>query len=93
MPFVKNYQVTGPYGRSDEDLYECCPRCCSPIPRAKQARETAAALTAGIEGMVAGTPTTAEQVAEHSPALCDAMLALWRERDAADERDLPRGYP
>ena len=93
MPFVKNYQVTGPYGRSDEDLYECCPRCCSPIPRAKQARETAAALTAGIEGMVAGALTTAEQVREHPPALCDAMLALWQDRDAADQRDLPRGYP
>ena len=93
MPSVNRYQVTGPYGRSDEDLYECCPRCCSPIARPKQAARTAAALTAGIPGVVAGTPTPAEQVREHSPALCDAMLALWQDRDAADERDMPRGYP
>jgi hypothetical protein len=33
MPFVKTYQVTGPYGRSDEDLYECCPRCGEPLRR------------------------------------------------------------
>lgn len=27
------YQVTGPYGHAEEDLYRCCPRCCTPIAR------------------------------------------------------------
>ena len=75
MPFVKNYQVTGAYGRSDEDLYECCHRCGEPLRRPVRAGDHTPDACERIRRMWAKRQADDDRADGRAPSLATMLLA------------------